>query len=271
MSVIRLSTDVIQKLSSLKSRAQFPAQVQVDAPNADGRSRTFSIEVTEHKDVKVERRLTLGALFDSLSGEMGHKTRNVLKCYTVRVLNQSGDTALTKLTPLLPKSTSLWIASAAKPLAKNFAPLTLVIDIDETVITSKNAGSKFCDEHELKYTHGQSGLKVHADPERLQQLLALQLNGHNIKVITYKLDYVDVQQIFATYGIHIEQEDIITLIVGNKVDYVERQSWEGSHLFLSNEEPLDNSSDKTEPRQQTIHKYFLGRQTPFPIFERSPF
>ncbi len=157
-----------------------------------------------------------------------------------------------------PDTVNVWLGKAKTSCTANLEPLTLLLDIDSAVKINERASD--CDEHSLQHTPERMEWSVYFSPSNIKELLQLQLNGHNLKVLSCgDISKKDLHLIFAQYGVFLSEDNVQT-VAGNKAAYVEGQGYDKSHLFLT----VNSSSHKSALK--TVHGYFIGTNASFPRF-----
>ncbi|RYV02942.1 hypothetical protein SOPP22_06535 [Shewanella sp. OPT22] len=282
--VVKLPLSTVQILDEIGTQhnhQDLPLKKTIQAPNLEGKSREFKVNIVSASQVEVSKKFTLNSGSDWFTGDNGDAVCKVVKHYTVKCMSASGFYPQHKpmVEPLphdklkagrlsqdkfeaerlpLPASVNGWLANAKTSCPANREPLTLILDIDSTVKIIKREND--CSEHLLKHTPEKLNRAVHFSPSRMKELLQLQLNGHNIKVLSCgNISQKDLHLIFAQYGIFLPENNVET-VRSNKATHVEAQGFDKSHLFLS----ANSGSHKCELKN--THSYFIEMNANFPRF-----
>ena len=173
-----------------------------------------------------------------------------------------------------PISTPEWIKCASMPVSDKNPALTLMLDLDETIILLGNKKNPFTQVHPLDIFYQQTLKKydVYFAPTYFQQVRTVQKNGHKIKVITSGYyTFKPVQALFARNAVH--------LLEANYFNHQEmEQAMSGYAIsikksFIESNDEFDNGcllvDDKIQNKPANIHFYHCNAyQNRFPSFEQ---
>ncbi|MCL1078079.1 hypothetical protein D5R81_08620 [Parashewanella spongiae] len=157
-------------------------------------------------------------------------------------------------------SNKIWLAKARLRVSESNPPLTLLLDLDETVIFYGSAHRRFNKAFKLLSEEHRGGT-VYFDPKAMENLLAFQSNGHEIMIITQGgYLYSDIKMLFATQGIFIEDDAYYNKVDigskhGDKKYYIDRHEFNHETLLID---------DKMHNEPTYTHFLLSGPTIPFP-------
>ncbi|RYV02050.1 hypothetical protein SOPP22_10760 [Shewanella sp. OPT22] len=152
-----------------------------------------------------------------------------------------------------PKTISDWIIRANEDVSIDNPPLTLILDLDDTVL-SKN---KSCSFDTLDSLHGGTYFNLTA----MKQISAFQKRGHKIKVLTNsQYLFRRIESAFSRYGVTLEKKNYFNVESKarnglSKGDFLDKYSFNKSCLHVD---------DLTSNESRKTHFYHVTGASPFP-------
>ncbi|MCL1076782.1 hypothetical protein D5R81_01480 [Parashewanella spongiae] len=160
-----------------------------------------------------------------------------------------------------PETKEEWLERAALFVSDINPPLTMILDLDETLLSLGKAYGRFNEE----FVTQNGRLTFYYDYKALREVAAIQSKGHKILVMTHATySYSEIKFLFYTVGIELKQAEYFNAPYFKgfdtaKADFLDDAGFKHESMLFD---------DQKYNKPNDCHFYLISKGEPFPTLEK---